>query len=79
MKILITGSSSGVGYGLTKFYLEQGHEVFGISRSKNGELEEYNNFRFLLQDISEADKLHQNLYNFLKDEDILDLVVLGYS
>ena len=34
MNILITGTSSGLGYELAKQYLENGHTVYGISRSK---------------------------------------------
>ena len=30
MKILITGTSKGIGLALAKRYLEQGHEVFGL-------------------------------------------------
>jgi NAD(P)-dependent dehydrogenase (short-subunit alcohol dehydrogenase family) len=43
----------------------------------NKELENQEKFHFLLQDISESDKLYQNVYNFLKDEELLDLVVLN--
>ena len=32
MNILITGVSSGIGWGLAKHYLELGHTVFGLSR-----------------------------------------------
>ena len=33
MKILITGSSSGIGLGLANYYVELGHDVHGISRN----------------------------------------------
>ena len=33
--ILITGCNSGLGNGLTAHYLNEGHKVFGISRSTN--------------------------------------------
>ena len=35
MKIAITGHSAGIGQALAKIYLEQGHEVVGLSR-RNG-------------------------------------------
>jgi len=35
MKIAITGHSAGIGKSLTKLYIEQGHEVVGLSR-RNG-------------------------------------------
>ncbi len=39
MNILITGISKGLGLKTTETFLEQGHVVFGISRSKTDELE----------------------------------------
>ena len=33
MKVLISGSSSGIGLAVTKYFLDQGYEVFGLSSS----------------------------------------------
>lgn len=77
MKILITGTSSGVGYGLSKFYLEKDHHVFGISRNRNEELESSSNFSFLMQNLYNFDEVRQNVYNFLKTEEKLDLVIFN--
>jgi NAD(P)-dependent dehydrogenase (short-subunit alcohol dehydrogenase family) len=77
MKILITGTSSGVGYGLAHYYLEQGHEVYGISRSGNDALEKFTGFRFLSQDLLEYDKIAGNLSGFLAGVQALDLVILN--
>ena len=40
MNILITGVSKGLGLITTETLLKQGHNVYGISRSKSNELEE---------------------------------------
>lgn len=77
MKILITGTSSGVGYGLARYYLEKGHEVYGISRSGNVELERFSGFRFLSQDLVEYDEIAGSLSGFLDGVPALDLVILN--
>lgn len=41
MKIFITGTSPGIGLGLAKKYLEDGHDVFGLSRNQNEELDKF--------------------------------------
>jgi benzil reductase ((S)-benzoin forming) len=77
MNVLITGTTSGLGYGLTKYYLNEGHIVFGISRKQNPEFKTYNNFRFLYQDISKFSELKTNLVSFLNSIEVLDLVILN--
>ena len=77
MNILITGTSSGLGFGLAKHYLDSGNNLFGISRSKNEELAGNDHFHYLRQDISDFALLRQNVTSFLKDVDQLDLVILN--
>lgn len=77
MNILITGTSSGIGYGLTLNYLGQGHNVFGISRHRNQKLDEFDQFHFLSQDITEFDYARLNISNFLKDVNEIDLLILN--
>ncbi len=38
MKLLITGTGKGLGEALALYYLENGNEVYGISRSKSSKL-----------------------------------------
>lgn len=33
MKILITGTSSGIGKGCAEFFLKKGHEVYGFDKN----------------------------------------------
>jgi benzil reductase ((S)-benzoin forming) len=77
MNILITGTSSGVGYGLAHYYLEKGQVVYGISRSHNEALEEFSNFHFLSQDLVKYDEIAGSLDGFLGGVQHLDLVILN--
>lgn len=77
MNILITGCSKGLGFGLTRFYLEGGHKVYGISRSGNAELGNYPDFKHLEQDLSDFDSVRKNIPDFLKGIKTLDLVILN--
>lgn len=77
MNVFITGTSSGLGFALTKHYLEGGHNVYGISRKINEELNVFSGFHFLVQDITRFDEVETNLISFLKDVRVLDLVILN--
>lgn len=77
MNVLITGTNSGLGFGLTKLYLKNGHTVYGISRKLNEELKDFNNFRFLYQDISKFSEIETNLISFLNGVEVIDLVILN--
>ncbi len=77
MNVLITGTSSGLGYGLTRYYLENGHTVFGLSRKMNDDLKNIGDFKFLSQDISSFREVETNLLSFLKEVKVLDLVILN--
>ncbi len=75
--ILITGTSSGVGSGLAKYYLEQGLVVWGISRRNNPELDSHENFRFLSYDLSDLDGVKAKVGEFLSGIEKFDLVILN--
>jgi benzil reductase ((S)-benzoin forming) len=77
MKVLITGTSSGLGYCLAMHYLKDGHHVYGISRKTNDELDKQSKFSFLQHDIAEFDSLKKEIPVFLKDLDSIDLVILN--
>jgi benzil reductase ((S)-benzoin forming) len=77
MNVFITGTSSGLGFALAKYYLVAGHQVFGISRKMNEELNRYSNFHFLVQDITRFSEVETNLISFLKDVQVLGLVILN--
>ena len=55
MKILITGTSKGIGLALTKRYLEQGHEVYGLDLLESAIKDErYHHYNV---DVSKKNKL----------------------
>lgn len=77
MNILITGTSSGLGFGLAKHYLNNNHQVFGISRNHNPELNSRKNFKFLSHDISRFTELKTKVAGLLANNNKLDLVILN--
>jgi benzil reductase ((S)-benzoin forming) len=77
MNILITGCSSGLGYGLATHYLNDGHQVFGISRSSNEILEKHAAFKYLPLDLSAFNETRSKVPDFLKHESSFELVVLN--
>lgn len=73
--ILITGCSSGLGLALTNYYLEKGFKVFGISRTKPN-IENLNFFHINF-DLSQVDKIKENLTNILKEINEFETVFLN--
>jgi 3-oxoacyl-[acyl-carrier protein] reductase len=62
--ILVTGISKGLGLTITKTLLNTGYSVFGISRSYNGEFDDYDKFTYLHFDLSGPEYIEE----FLKDK-----------
>lgn len=77
MNILITGTSKGLGSGLARFYLEKDYTVYGISRNRNKDLENYPRFRFLSQDLSEFSVMKKTIPGFIEEVKEFDLVILN--
>ena len=65
MNIFITGTSSGIGFGLARKYLQRGAHVYGLSRTIN------------TKDLINTDEVQINLRVFLNPLEMLDLVVLN--
>lgn len=77
MHILITGTSSGIGYGLAKEFLNRDHQVWGISRREVKDLaanEKYHHIQLNLTDFAKVEEL---VPAFVKDAGHFDLVVLN--
>lgn len=77
MKILITGTSKGLGAALAHFYLKNHHNVIGISRTKNSDLMQFDNFTHIELDLSVLTDIEPKLFECLDENTILDLVVLN--
>lgn len=71
MNILITGVSSGLGYALAKQFINEGHQVYGLSRTKP-DLD----IKFWGLDLNEIPKIKPALH-YLLDGKNLDLVILN--
>lgn len=77
MKIFITGVSSGIGWGLSKYYLSQGHDVYGISRRIPDDLISYKNFHHQICDVSNFESIGSILSNLLQGVAKIDLAILN--
>ena len=55
MKVLITGTSKGIGQAIAKLFLEKGHDVIGIDRLESSI--DHNNYTHHKCDIRDYDKL----------------------
>lgn len=55
MKVLISGSSSGIGLAVTKYFLDQGYEVFGLDLKEKALNHE--NYHHFVCDISDKNSL----------------------
>lgn len=55
MKIAITGHSKGLGAEFYKFYVGQGHDVVGFSRSNGYDLRDWSKMQSMLQQIQDYD------------------------
>ncbi len=64
MRVLITGTSQGIGYAIAEYFLNKGHEVIGIDRLKKSI--EHKHYRHYVCDIRDYEKLPE-----IKNVDIL--------
>lgn len=74
MNIFITGTSSGIGKGLAKFYCDQGHQVYGVSRRPSDI--ESPNYHHKEIDLTNYPKVEKEIPVFLPSQKI-DLAVLN--
>jgi len=77
MNILITGTSSGIGNGLAKEFLQRGDQVWGISRRKDRALIAYSNYYHLNLDLTNFAEVQSKLADFINSAQKLGLVILN--
>jgi NAD(P)-dependent dehydrogenase (short-subunit alcohol dehydrogenase family) len=77
MNVLITGTSSGIGYGLAHEFLKRDCHVWGISRRPNTELSGHPNFSYLQLDLTQSEEVVKLLPGFISGTDQFELVVLN--
>jgi NAD(P)-dependent dehydrogenase (short-subunit alcohol dehydrogenase family) len=76
-KILITGSSSGIGLGLAKFYLKENNIVFGFSRRTPDELVKNKNYSHKNIDLKDFEKTKSVFNDIFEKNTEFDLVILN--
>ncbi len=77
MNILITGTSSGIGYGLAQEFLKNGDKVWGMSRRDNSKLSGFENYHHLNIDLTDFGIVEKLAPAFLNKAGYFDLVVLN--
>lgn len=77
MNIFISGTSSGIGWGLAKYYLAQGHQVYGVSRRSPKDLISSQNYSHLSCDLSDFENNELQLSIFLQNVKKIDLAILN--
>lgn len=73
--ILITGCSSGLGFALTDFYLNNGFTVYGISRNRP-KIDD-KNFHFKAFDLSKINNINNEITPFIDKINEIDTVYLN--
>lgn len=73
--VFITGVSSGIGYGLTQKFLNEGFEVFGISRKKPNIKNA--NFHFIKLDLSKFDEIEERLLELFDGKKEFEFSILN--
>ncbi len=69
--IIITGTSTGIGFALAEFFGKKGHSVFGLSR-KNTESEF---FKTIPTDITDKEQIQNAISEILKTEKRIDVLI----
>lgn len=75
--IIITGTSSGIGYELAKYYLEEGYTVIGMSRHKNKNLDTYQNYNHYIIDITHQKAVRDTFDEIKMHDYYIKLIVLN--
>jgi len=75
--VLITGTSSGIGYGLAKELCESGAQVYGISRKSSGLSSQYDNYTHFQMDLTNYQSLAVEMQKVFTQVASFDLVVLN--
>lgn len=71
LTIIITGSSSGIGFALAEYFGQKGHNVYGLSRK----VVESKYFTSIPTDITENTQVEQAISTILQQENRIDVLI----
>ncbi len=71
MTIIITGTSTGIGFSLAEFFGKQGHQVYGLSRKNI----ENKFFTTIPTDITEEEQVQNAISKILEKEKTIDILI----
>ncbi len=77
MNVFITGVSSGIGWGLSKYYLSKGYQVYGLSRRVPEDLMNHKNFNHTICDLTDFNSIPNSLSSLLNEVPFIDLAILN--
>ena len=76
-KILITGTTNGIGKALTEYYIKLGYKVIGIDRNLNTDLTENSNYHQIITDITNTKKVDEIINKFISKNDMPQYFILN--
>lgn len=75
--VLITGTSKGLGEGFADFFLQNGDQVIGYSRSENQVLNAHDNFKHQPVDFQKLDAIEDAITKSLVGVEYIELLILN--
>lgn len=69
--IVITGSSSGIGETLANHFVERGHSVYGLSRSRKEEIK----FKHIPTDVTNKQNVFQSIQQIISENGRIDVLI----
>lgn len=69
--VIITGSSAGIGYDLSKFLINKGHIVYGLSRSET----KIENINYIKCDVTDEERVNEVINLIYEKEGKIDILI----
>lgn len=69
--IVITGSSSGIGETLANYFVQKGHAVYGLSRSRQDKI----NFNHIATDVTNKENVIQSIQQIINEAGRIDVLI----
>lgn len=69
--IVITGSSSGIGETFANYFVEKGHNVYGLSRSRQDKI----SFKHIATDVTSKENVIQSIQQIINEAGQIDVLI----